>query len=67
MIFKNLKIEINETQPIDVVLKELERLGYKPLNTQAIKNGISGWLLTVMELFLGGLMLLFLVMGIIKQ
>ena len=29
--FKNLKIEINETQPIDVVLKELERLGYKPL------------------------------------
>ena len=36
--FKNLKIEINETQPIDVVLKELERLGYKPLNTQAIKE-----------------------------
>ena len=38
MIFKNLKIEINETQPINVVLKELERLGYKPLNTQAIKD-----------------------------
>ena len=37
-IFKNLKIEINETQPIDAVLKELERLGYKPLNTQAIKE-----------------------------
>ena len=37
-IFKNLKIEINETQPIDVVLKELERLGYKPLNAQAIKD-----------------------------
>lgn len=34
--FKNLKIEINETQPIDVVLKELERLGYKPFNTHAI-------------------------------
>ena len=36
--FKNLKIEINETQPTDVVLEELERLGYKPLNIQAIKE-----------------------------
>ena len=35
-VFKNLKIEINEAQPIDVVLKELERLGYKPFNTHAI-------------------------------
>ena len=38
MIFKNLKIEINETQPVDVVLEQLERLGYKPLNSQAIKE-----------------------------
>ena len=37
-VFKNLKIEINEAQPVDVVLEELERLGYKPLNSQAIKE-----------------------------
>lgn len=38
MFLRNLKIEINETQPIDVVLKELERLGYKPLNDKAIRE-----------------------------
>ena len=37
-VFKNLKIEINEAQPVDVVLEQLERLGYKPLNSQAIKE-----------------------------
>ena len=29
MNFKNMKIEINEAQPLDEVVKELERLGYK--------------------------------------
>lgn len=54
MFLRNLKIEINETQPIDVVLEELERLGYKPLNKQAVNEwnkwlvadcngGIDGW------------------------
>lgn len=32
MKFKNMKIEINESQSLDVVVKELERLGY--LNNQ---------------------------------
>lgn len=32
--FQNMKIEINEQQPLDEVVKELERLGYK----------INGWL-----------------------
>lgn len=29
-MFKNMKIEINDEQPLDEVVKELERLGYKP-------------------------------------
>ena len=29
-MFKNMKIEINEQQPLDEVVKELERLGYIP-------------------------------------
>lgn len=29
MNYKNMKIEINESQPLDEVVKELERLGYK--------------------------------------
>ena len=28
-MFKNMKIAINEQQPLDEVVKELERLGYK--------------------------------------
>lgn len=28
-MYKNMKIEINEQQPIDDVVMELERLGYK--------------------------------------
>ena len=28
-MFKNMKIEINEAQPLDEVVIELERLGYK--------------------------------------
>lgn len=28
MTFKNMKIEINEQQPLDEVVRELERLGY---------------------------------------
>ena len=38
MFLRNLKIEINETQPVDEILKELERLGYKPLNDKAIRE-----------------------------
>lgn len=33
-MFKNMKIEINKQQPLEDVVKELERLGYK----------INGWL-----------------------
>ena len=29
MQFKNMKIEINDQQPLDEVVRELERLGYK--------------------------------------
>lgn len=29
MTFKNLKISINDQQPLDEVVKELERIGYK--------------------------------------
>lgn len=29
MKYKNMKIEINESQPLDEVVVELERLGYK--------------------------------------
>ena len=29
--FQNMKIEINEQQPLDEVVRELERLGYKKL------------------------------------
>ena len=29
MNFKNMKIEINQEQPLDEVVRELERLGYK--------------------------------------
>ena len=32
--FKNMKIEVNEGQPLDEVVRELERLGYQ----------INGWL-----------------------
>lgn len=28
-MYKNMKIEINEHQPLDEVVKELERLGFK--------------------------------------
>ena len=51
--FKNLKIEINETQPIDVLLKELKRLGYKPLNTHAITKGHK-WLVADCDGFILG-------------
>lgn len=34
--FQNMKIEINEQQPLDEVVRELERLGYK-------KDLINGW------------------------
>lgn len=31
-MFKNMKIEINEAQPLDDVVKELDRLGYSSWN-----------------------------------
>ena len=30
MNFKNMKVEINEAQPLDGVVRELERLGFQP-------------------------------------
>ena len=44
MNFKNMKIEITKDQPIDKLLYELERLGYKPLNKFAIKPNYHLWL-----------------------
>ena len=44
MNFKNMKIEITQDQPIDKLLYELERLGYKPLNKFAIKPSYHLWL-----------------------
>ena len=32
--FKNLKIEVNAEQPLDEIVKELERLGYKTTRKQ---------------------------------
>lgn len=51
-MFKNMKIEINEEQPLDSILKELKRLGYKCRNGVAwyekfietdTKGGYSGY------------------------
>ena len=44
MNFKNIKIEITKDQPIDKLLYELGRLGYKPLNKFAIKPNCHLWL-----------------------
>lgn len=43
-MFKNMKIEVNEQQPIDEIVKELERLRYTPLNKFAIKPDYHLWL-----------------------
>lgn len=44
MNFKNMKIEITKDQPIDKLLYELERLGYKPLNKFSIEPSYHLWL-----------------------
>ena len=37
-MFKNMKIEINEQQPLDEVVRELERLGFEDCTTFNSKN-----------------------------
>lgn len=54
MNFKNMKIEITKDQPIDKLLYELERLGYKPLNKFAIKPNYHLWLVTDCDGFILG-------------
>lgn len=54
MKYKNMKIEINESQPIDDVVKELERLGYRVLNKYAIRRGIDLWLVANCDGFIVG-------------
>ena len=54
MNFKNMKIEINEDQPIDKLLYELEILGYKPLNKSAIKPNYHLWLVADCDGFILG-------------
>lgn len=39
--FQNMKIEINEQQPLDEVVRELERLGYTKLFGGVVKNTIE--------------------------
>ena len=41
-----MKIEINEQQPLDDVVRELNRLGFVPLNKFAIKPDYHKWLVT---------------------
>ena len=53
MFLRNLKIEINETQPVDEILRELERLGYEPLNDKAIKEW-HNWLVADYDGFILG-------------
>lgn len=36
--FKNLKIEVNTEQPLDEIVKELERLGYEKSGWTPIDN-----------------------------
>lgn len=38
MKYKNMKIEINESQPLDDVVVELERLGYKKAGWVGYRN-----------------------------
>ena len=52
--FKNMKIAITAEQPIDEVVWELERLGYKPLNKFAIKPNYHLWLVADCDGFILG-------------
>ena len=38
MNFKNMKIEINQDQPIDEVVRELERIGFKKAGWIGYRN-----------------------------
>ena len=51
---KNMKMEINKDQPLDKLLCELERLGYKPLNKFAIKLNYHLWLVADCDGFILG-------------
>ena len=52
--YKNIKVEINKEQPLDELLRELERLGYKPLNKVAIKPNYHLWLVADRDGFILG-------------
>ena len=52
--YKNIKVEINKEQPLDELLRELERLGYKPLNKFAIKPNYHLWLVADCDGFILG-------------
>ena len=39
-MFKNMKIEINEQQPLDEVVKELERLGFHKAELMNATKGV---------------------------
>lgn len=52
--YKNIKVEINKEQPLDELLRELERLGYKPLNKFAIKPNYHLWLVADYDGFILG-------------
>ena len=52
--FKNMKIAITPEQPLDKLLCNLERLGYKPLNKFAIKPNYDLWLVADCDGFILG-------------
>lgn len=46
MKYKNMKIEINESQPFNEIVKELERLGYQKRKAAIFKNTSGSYLVT---------------------
>ena len=52
--FKNMKIAITHEQPLDDVVLELKRLGYKPLNKFAIRPNYDLWLVADCDGFILG-------------
>ena len=52
--YKYIRVEINKEQPLDDLLRELERLGYKPLNKFAIKPNYHLWLVADCDGFILG-------------
>lgn len=61
--FKNMKMEVNAEQPLDELLRELERLGYKPLNKFAIKPNYHLWLVADCDGVILGWRDAFLILG----